>query len=97
LIMESADSSQSATAGVVENLKFSLGEIDLHLQAHVVDGVPFEILLGRPFFRFTEYQTQDRSDGSQELTLTCPNTGKVIVVPTKTKTPRRVTFAEANN
>ncbi|KAJ7175555.1 hypothetical protein C8R46DRAFT_890631, partial [Mycena filopes] len=96
LTMESADSNQSTMAGVEENLKFSIGAIDLHLQAHVVDGAPFDILLGRPFFRFTECQRKDRSEGSQELTLTCPNTGKMIIVPTKTKQPRHVTFAKTN-
>ena len=96
LTMESADSNQSMTAGVVENLKFSLGELDLLLQAHVVDGAPFDILLGRPFFRFTECHTKDRSDGTQELTLTCPNSGKVITVATRKKQPKRVSFVESD-
>jgi hypothetical protein len=51
LTMESADLGHSMTAGVVENLKFSVGEIDILLQVHVVDSTPFDILIGRPFFR----------------------------------------------
>lgn len=94
LTMESADSNQSVTAGVVENLKFSLGGIDLHLQVHVVDGAPFDILVGRPFFRFTECHTKDYTDGSQELTLTCPNTGNVQTVATRIKPPKSVSFTE---
>ncbi|KAJ7467045.1 hypothetical protein FB451DRAFT_946042, partial [Mycena latifolia] len=82
LTMESADSNQSTTAGVIKNLKFSIGDIDILLQVHVVDGAPFDILMGRPFFRFTECHTRDRADGTQELTLTCPNTGKTVQVAT---------------
>jgi hypothetical protein len=97
LTMESADSGHSTTAGVVENLKFSVGEIDVLLQVHVVDGAPFDVLMGRPFFRFTECHTKDRADGSQELTLTCPNTGKVLSVPTRMKPPRNPdAFVETN-
>jgi hypothetical protein len=50
LTMELADSGRSTTAGVVENLKFSVREIDVLLQVQVVDGAPFDILMGRPFF-----------------------------------------------
>lgn len=88
LTMESADSNQSVTAGVIENLKFTVGDIDLLLQCHVVEGAPFDILMGRPFFRFTECHTKDRIDGAQELTITCPNTGKVLTVPTRQKTQK---------
>jgi hypothetical protein len=96
LTMESADSNRSTTAGVVEDLKFTVGDIDLLLQAHVVDGAPFDILMGRPFFRFTECHTKDRSDGTQELTITCPNTKKVLSVATRKKPPKSVTFADTN-
>ncbi|KAJ7441711.1 hypothetical protein FB451DRAFT_1058078 [Mycena latifolia] len=96
LIMESADSNQSTTAGVVENLKITVGDIDLLLQVHIVDGAPFDILMGRPFFRFTECQTKDRTDGTQELTITCPNTGKVIAIPTWQKPPKPSHQAEVN-
>jgi hypothetical protein len=52
--------------------------------------------MGRPFFRFTECQTKDRSDGMQELTITCPNTKKVLSVATRKKPPKSVTFADTN-
>jgi hypothetical protein len=97
LTMESADSNRSTTASVVEDLKFTVGDIDLLLQAHVVDGAPFDILMGRPFFRFTECHTKDRSDGTQELTITCPNTKKVLSVATRKKPPKSVTFADTNH
>ncbi|KAJ6553761.1 hypothetical protein DFH09DRAFT_1318784 [Mycena vulgaris] len=96
LTMESAGSNQSQTAGVVENLKFSIGDIDIQLQVHVVDGAPFDILMGRPFFRFTECLTKDRADGTQELTLTCPNTGRIISIPTRRKPPRPDSQAETS-
>lgn len=96
LTMESADSNQSVTAGVVENLKFTIGEMDLLMQVHVVDGAPFDILMGRPFFRFTSCHTKDWSDGAQELTLTCPNTKKVLTIPTRIKPPRPSQAIETN-
>jgi hypothetical protein len=96
LTMESADSNRSTTAGVVENLKFTVGDIDLLLQAHVVDGAPFDILMGRPFFQFTECHSKDRSDGMQELTITCPNTTKMLSVATRKNPPKSVAFADTN-
>ncbi|KAJ7470471.1 hypothetical protein FB451DRAFT_1038186, partial [Mycena latifolia] len=96
LTMESADSNQSTTVGVVENLKIMVGDIDLLLQVHVVDGAPFDILMGRPFFRFTECQTKDRTDRMQELAITCPNTGKVISIPTRQKPQKPSQLAEVN-
>ncbi|KAJ7470460.1 hypothetical protein FB451DRAFT_1400061 [Mycena latifolia] len=75
LTMESADSNQSTTAGVVENLKITVGDIDLLLQVHI---------------------TKDRTDGMQELAITCPNTGKVISIPTRQKPQKPSQLAEVN-
>ncbi|KAJ6522748.1 hypothetical protein B0H19DRAFT_1086006 [Mycena capillaripes] len=76
LTMESADSNQSITPGVVENLKFTVRDMELFLQVHVVDGAPFNILVSRSFFRFTECHMKYYADGPQELTLTCPTWGR---------------------
>jgi hypothetical protein len=95
LTMESADSNQSMMAGVVEDLKFTVGDIDFLLQVHIVDRAPFDILMGRPF-PFTECHTKDRSDGTQELTITCLNNRKVLSIATRKKPPKLGTFADTN-
>ena len=86
LNMQSANSQSNATAGVISNFKIGIGGLDLRFQVHVVQGAPFDLLLGRPFFRFTSCTTTDNTDGSQEITLTCPNTGKRVTIPTRRKT-----------
>lgn len=88
LNMQSANSQSNKTTGVISDLKLSLFGIDLTLQVHVVQGAPFDLLIGRPFFRYTSCQTYDNTDGTQMLTITCPNTGKVITIPTRTKSEK---------
>ena len=86
LNMQSANSQSNATAGVISDYKITIGGLDLRFQVHVVQGAPFDLLLGRPFFRFTGCVTTDDTDGSQQITLTCPNTGKRVTIPTRKKT-----------
>lgn len=85
LTMESANNSKEKTVGLIENLELEIGGLKLVIQVHVLHSAPFDLLIGRPFFRFTGCLTQDFTDGSQELTLHCPNTGKVILVSTQEK------------
>jgi hypothetical protein len=85
LNMTSANSQLNTTSGVITDLKLTLKEINLPLQIHVVKGSPFDLLLGRPFFRFTSCQTTDFPDGMQEITITCPNTGRKVTIPTHKK------------
>lgn len=85
IIMESANSQKNHTLGLIENLLLEVGGIKLSLKAHVVKDAPFYLLLGRPFFRYTSCGTQDFTNGSQDLTLTCPTTARVVTVPTRAK------------
>ncbi|KAJ6592940.1 hypothetical protein B0H19DRAFT_917727 [Mycena capillaripes] len=85
LNMQSANSQSNPTVGVIQDLKFNIHGIELPLQVHVVQGAPFDLLIGRPFFRFTSCLTTDNPDGSQEITITCPNTGKRVTIPTRKK------------
>src|SRR6266849_1042552 len=93
LSMQSANSQSNATHGVVSDVILTLGGIDLPLPLHVVEGAPFDLLIGRPFFRFTSCQTRDFSNGSQEITITCPNTGKRATLPTSTKSSKKTALA----
>ncbi|KAJ7732732.1 hypothetical protein DFH07DRAFT_755187 [Mycena maculata] len=85
LNMQSANSQSNSTVGVIEDLKFTIQGVDLLMQVHVVQGAPFDLLIGRPFFRFTSCQTTDNLDGTQEITITCPNTKKRVTVPMRRK------------
>ncbi|KAJ7493744.1 hypothetical protein FB451DRAFT_1020702 [Mycena latifolia] len=84
--MQSANSQSNSTVGIITDLKCTVEGVDLLLQVHVVQGAPFDLLLGHPFFRFTSCQTIDDMNGSQEITITCPNTGTRVTIPMQKKT-----------
>ncbi len=88
ITMESANSQTDSTTGLIEDLKFSIAGLEIYLKVHVVENAPFDILMGRPFFKLTACVTKDHLSGDQDLTLTCPNTGRVVTLPTFVK-PRR--------
>lgn len=90
ITMESANSQHDVTAGLIEDLKFNIGGLELYMKVHVVENAPFEILMGRPFFKLTGCITKDYTSGDQELTLTCPNTGRMVTVPTFVKPKRTI-------
>jgi hypothetical protein len=80
--MESASKHVERTLGLARNVRFAIGGINLFLQVHILENPPYKILLGRPFDTFTGSTNRTRTDGSSELTLTDPNTKKVVTVPT---------------
>jgi hypothetical protein len=80
--MQSANKSDNDTLGRIANLKFTFGDVDLFLQVQVVDDAPYEILIGRPFFTLSEALTKDYKNGDQQVTITDPNTGAVVTLPT---------------
>ena len=87
--MVSANNLVNWTMGMVRDLEFKVADIALHLQVHVVDDAPFEVLLGRPFFVLGTCNTKDFERGDQHLTLTDPNTGRTITVPTQPRVQRK--------
>jgi CBS domain-containing protein len=80
--MQSANGQLQKTRGLARNVPFTMGELTLYLQLHVVDDAPFQVLLGRPFEVLTESVVQNYQDGNQVLTITCPNSGTRCTVPT---------------
>lgn len=83
--MESANGTKNSTLGLIEDLRITIGGMDLFLQVQVVQNAPFDMLIGRPFFKLTESTTKDYTDGSQDLTITCPNSGRTVTIPTMPK------------
>ena len=88
--MVSANNLVNWSMGMVCDLEFKVADIALHLQVHVVVDMPFEVLLGRPFFVLGTCNTKDFERGDQHLTLTDPNTGHTITVPTQPRVQRKM-------
>ena len=80
--MESASGHHDRTLGIARNVRFNVGGLDLYLQVHILKNPPYKILLGRPFETLTSCVTKNRTDGSSEIFITDPNTGKTATVPT---------------
>lgn len=88
--MQSANNTINHTLGVIRSLTFEFDGVVLPLQVHVVENAPFEVLLGRPFFALSKCNTKDYIQGEQQVTLTDPNTGQIVTVPTSERqSPRR--------
>src|SRR5207244_3125822 len=85
LKMQSSNGTLATTAGLLRDFPFKIGPITFHVQVQVTDDLPCEILLGRPFFSLTNAVTVDYEDGSMDLELTDPNSGRKIRVPTHEK------------
>ena len=69
--------------GIAENVPVELrGGIVIYLQMHVVENAAYDVLLGRPFDVLTSCKVENGADGSHEITITCPNTAKQLVIPT---------------
>ena len=80
--MESASGHFEKTLGIARNICFTVGGLSLYLQVHILENPPYSILLGRPFETFTNSVVRTRGDGSSEVSMTDPNSGKTVTVPT---------------
>ncbi|KAJ7360673.1 hypothetical protein DFH08DRAFT_1030769 [Mycena albidolilacea] len=89
LKMQSANGSVSPSLGLARNVPFTIGDITLYLQVHVVRNPAYDILLGRPFDVLTQSVVRNFADENQTITICDPNTGKVTTVPTVPRGPPR--------
>jgi hypothetical protein len=89
MFMESANGGSNATSGMVPRVIFEIGNVRLPCPVQVVEDAPFECLLGRTFTALAEAVTKEFRDGEMNITLTDPNTGLVITVPTQARTDKR--------
>ena len=71
--MECADTGLSQTIGMVRNLPMKMGNILLHVQAHVVEKAPYRLLLGRTFSALTGCTKHDDPNGDTLISITDPN------------------------
>jgi transposase InsO family protein len=89
--MTSANSSENNLYGCAEHLPLKIGSITCHVQAHVVQDAPFEILLGMPFIEHVRATLHSR-DVDGELQWICHivdpyKEGHHLDVPTFAHTP----------
>lgn len=80
--MQSANQHVEKTKGLARNVPFLFGDVALYLQVHVMAKPSYDVLLGRPFEVLTESNMKTRRDGTVELTITDPNSGRKRVIPT---------------
>ena len=80
--MQSANGHIELSEGLARNVPFKFGDVTAYLQVHVLSGVAYRVLLGRPFEVLTLAATQALEDGGQLLSITDPNTKTKAVVPT---------------
>ena len=87
--IETANRATVQTVGKANGLLFSFdGEVEVRLNAQVVEEAPFDVLLGRPFFAATSCVTKDHEDGKVEITLTDPSSKKKVQVRTYERVPQ---------
>lgn len=80
--MLSANGESDKSDGLIRNVPFRVGNIQLYLQIHVVEGAAYDILLGRPFDVLTRSVVKNYANEEQTITIACPNSGDVATVPT---------------
>ena len=96
MIMEAANKTKSETMGVLENLKISVGPVELRLQVQVMKDAPYDMLLGRPFYALAQCVTKDYTSGDQYITITDPNTKHEIMIPTRDRIRNKVASAKTD-
>ena len=79
--MQSANGSLSRICGLARNIPFTLGGVTVLLQVHVMDVVPYIVLLRQPFDTITESRIVNDKEGNQTVCITCPNTRAKIAIP----------------
>ncbi|XP_006462030.1 hypothetical protein AGABI2DRAFT_70863 [Agaricus bisporus var. bisporus H97] len=80
--MMAANGQVTRTCGVARNVPFTLGNITVHLQVHVLEGAAYRVLLGRPFDVITESKILNSQEGKQYINLTDPSTKEQAMLST---------------
>jgi hypothetical protein len=89
LNMQSANRTIDQSLGLARNVPFSLGDLTLYMQVHVIRDPAYDILFGRPFDVLTESVVRNYANENQTITIHDPNTGKVATIPTISRGPPR--------
>ncbi|KAE9394568.1 hypothetical protein BT96DRAFT_827501 [Gymnopus androsaceus JB14] len=85
--LQSANGKTDWTLGIARDVPFRFSEVTAILQVHIVDSPAYDVLLGRPFEVLTQARTQSFLSGDQHITITDPNTKKIVTIPTVPREP----------
>lgn len=81
--MQSANNTFDQTHGIARNVPFEFAHgVTIHMQLHILDTGAYRVLLGRPFDAIGQTVINNFKDGSQTVTVTDPNTGTKVSMPT---------------
>ncbi|KAJ7584715.1 hypothetical protein C8J56DRAFT_1054194 [Mycena floridula] len=83
LEMESVNGTTDSSLGLARNVPFTIDDITLYMQVHILKEPAYDILLGRPFDTFTESVIRNFPNGQQLITIMDPHTGLVRTIPTQ--------------
>lgn len=82
LNMQSANGTMDWSLGLARNVPFTIGNITLYMQVHIIRSPAYEILLGRPFDILTESVVKNFANEDQTITISDPNSGQCYTIPT---------------
>ncbi len=82
LNMQSANGTVDKSLGLARNVPFRIGNLTIYMQVHIIRAPAYDVLLGRPFDILTESVVRNHRNEDQTITITDPNTGQVVTVPT---------------
>ncbi|KAL5514796.1 hypothetical protein ACEPAG_2112 [Sanghuangporus baumii] len=82
ITVETANRQISQSAGLIPQVRLTIGSFSIVLQVQVVEQAPFQLLLGQPFFVHTRAQVVDETDDNQTLYVTNPDTNETMSIPT---------------
>lgn len=80
--LQSSNRSTAKTLGLARNVPINCGNgVIAYVQFHIVKEAAYKILLGRPFLTVMSAEASNKLDGRHTITLTDPNQGQRVVVP----------------
>ncbi|KAG5649522.1 hypothetical protein H0H81_003314 [Sphagnurus paluster] len=82
LNMVSANGTVDPSLGLAWNVPCEVEGITIYLQVHVIHDPAYDILLGCPFDVLTKSNVKTLSEDDTLLTITDPNTGQTLSIPT---------------
>lgn len=87
--MQSANGQVEDSLGLARSVPFEIGNITIYLQVHILRNAAYDVLCGRPIDVLTASVVRNKTTGEQTITMTCPNTGDTVTVPTQERSKPR--------
>ena len=91
LNMQSANGTVDKSLSLARNVPFRIGNLTIYMQVHIIRAPAYNILFGRPFDILTESVICNFANEDQTITVTDPNSGQVVTIPTMSRGSIRFT------